>query len=257
MTDLFDLSGRVALISGASRGIGEEAALLLAAHGAHVIVSSRRIEGCQHVADKIIAAGGQATVKACHVGEPASIDALIDEIGAEFGKLDILVNNAAANPYFGHILDTPLEALQKTVDVNLRGYFYMSQKAGQLMRKAGGGVMVNTASVNGVTPGMMQGIYSVTKGAIINMTLAFAKECAPQGIRVNALLPGLTETKFASALTSNEEIMKMATARIPLGRAAQPSEMAGAILFMASDASSYMTGSCMTVDGGLLIGGGL
>ena len=257
MRELFDLTGRVALGSGASRGIGEEAALLLAGQGAHVIVSSRREEGCQAVAEKITAAGGKATVKTCHVGDPASIDALIDGIEAEFGKLDILVNNAAANPYFGHILDTPLDALQKTMDVNLRGYFYMSQKAGQLMRKAGGGVMVNTASINGVNPGMMQGIYSVTKGAIINMTKAFAKECAPQGIRVNAVLPGLTDTKFASALTRNEEIMKNVVPKIPMARAAEPSEIAPAILFLSTDASSYMTGSCVTVDGGFLVGGGL
>lgn len=257
MSELFNLNGRVALVSGASRGIGEEAALLLAEHGAHVIVSSRKPEGCQPVADKIIAAGGKATVMSCHVGNPASIDAIMADIEAQFGQLDILVNNAAANPYFGHILDTPLDALEKTVDVNLRGYFYMSQKAGQLMREKGGGVMVNTASVNGIKPGMMQGIYSVTKGAIINMTLAFAKECAPQGIRVNAVLPGLTDTKFASALTKNDQLMQAVVPNIPLARAAQPNEIAPAILFLASDASSYMTGSCMTVDGGLLVGGGL
>ncbi len=257
MSKLFDLSGRVALVSGASRGIGEEAAKLLAEHGAHVIVSSRKPEGCQPVADAIIAAGGQATVMSCHVGNPESMDALMADIEAQFGKLDILVNNAAANPYFGHILDTPLDALQKTMDVNLRGYFYMSQKAGQLMRAKGGGVMVNTASINGVNPGMMQGIYSVTKGAIINMTLAFAKECAPQGIRVNAVLPGLTDTKFASALTRNDQIMQAILPKIPLGRAAQPNEIAPAILYLSSDASSYMTGSCVTVDGGMLVGGGL
>ncbi|MGB1581837.1 MAG: SDR family NAD(P)-dependent oxidoreductase, partial [Nevskiales bacterium] len=130
MTDLFDLTGRVALISGASRGIGEEAALLLAGQGAHVIVSSRKPEGCEPVAEKIVAAGGKASVVACHVGNPESIDALMDSLRKEQDKLDILVNNAAANPYFGHILDTPLDALQKTIDVNLRGYFYMSQKVG-------------------------------------------------------------------------------------------------------------------------------
>ncbi|MDX1496832.1 MAG: SDR family oxidoreductase [Salinisphaeraceae bacterium] len=257
MTNLFDLTGRVALISGASRGIGEEAALLLAGQGAHVIVSSRKPEGCEPVAEKITAAGGKASVVACHVGNPESIDALIDSLKAEHDKLDILVNNAAANPYFGHILDTPLDALQKTIDVNLRGYFYMSQKVGQWMRETGGGVMVNTASINGVNPGMAQGIYSVTKGAIINMTKAFAKECAPQKIRVNAVLPGLTDTKFASALTQNDQIMQSIAPKIPMGRAADPSEIAPAILYLASDASSYMTGSCVTVDGGFLVGGGL
>jgi NAD(P)-dependent dehydrogenase (short-subunit alcohol dehydrogenase family) len=189
---------------------------------------------------------------ACHVGETNAIDAFIAEVEKTFGRVDILVNNAAANPYFGHILDTPLEAMQKTIDVNIRGFFYMSQKVGQLMKKQGGGSIVNTASINGVRPGLGQGIYSVTKAAIINMTQAFAKECAPFKIRCNAVLPGLTDTKFASALTRNEQILKNFLPLIPLGRYAQPDEIAPAILFLASDAASYITGSCITADGGYL-----
>ncbi len=250
--DLFDLTGKVALVTGASRGIGEAIARLLAAYGAEVIVSSRKLEACQAVADSIVEAGGKASAFACHVGEMAEIEAIVDYIQDEHGRIDILVNNAAANPYYGHILDTDLSAFDKTVEVNIRGYFFMSTAAGKMMREQGGGVILNTASVNGVTPGDKQGIYSITKAAVISMTKAFAKECGPHNIRVNALLPGLTDTKFASALTSNDKVLNMALAMIPLKRVAQPEEMAGTVLYLVSDASSYTTGACINVDGGLL-----
>lgn len=250
--DLFDLTGKVALVTGASRGIGEAIARLLAAYGAEVIVSSRKLEACQAVADSIVEAGGKASAFACHVGEMAQIEAIVDYIQDEHGRIDILVNNAAANPYYGHILDTDLSAFDKTVEVNIRGYFFMSIAAGKMMREQGGGVILNTASVNGVTPGDKQGIYSITKAAVISMTKAFAKECGPHNIRVNALLPGLTDTKFASALTSNDKVLNMALAMIPLKRVAQPEEMAGTVLYLVSDASSYTTGACINVDGGLL-----
>jgi len=252
MKDLFDLSGKIALVTGASRGIGESIARLLAAKGAHVIVSSRKIEACQAVADSIVADGGKASAFACHVGEMAQIDAIFTHIKDTYGRIDILVNNAAANPYFGHILDTDLAAYNKTADVNVRGYFFMSVAAGKLMKEQGGGVILNTASVNGVTPGDMQGIYSITKAAVISMTKAFAKECGKLNIRVNALLPGLTDTKFASALTSNDTILKTALKVIPLGRVANPDEMAGTVLYLVSDASSYTTGASVIVDGGML-----
>ncbi|MCQ4317319.1 SDR family oxidoreductase [Stutzerimonas zhaodongensis] len=251
-TNLFDLDGKIAFVSGASRGIGEAIAKLLAQQGAHVIVSSRKIDGCQAVADSIIAAGGKATAVACHIGELEQIQAVFTQIREQFGRLDILVNNAATNPQFCHILDTDASAFQKTVDVNIRGYFFMSVEAGKLMREHGGGSIINVASINGVTPGNFQGIYSVTKAAVINMTKAFAKECAAQGIRCNALLPGLTDTKFASALVKNDAIREEALRYIPLHRVADPSEMAGAVLYLASDASSYTTGLSLNVDGGYL-----
>lgn len=251
-TNLFDLDGKIAFVSGASRGIGAAIAQLLAQQGAHVIVSSRRLESCQAVVEQITAAGGQATAMACHIGEMQQIEAVFAQIREQFGHLDILVNNAAANPYFGNILDTGLDAFEKTVEVNIRGYFFMSVEAGKLMRENGGGSIINVASVNGISPALMQGIYSVTKAAVINMTKAFAKDCASFGIRCNALLPGLTDTKFASALTSNEAILKHALQIIPLNRVADPKEMAGAVLYLASDASSYTTGTTLTVDGGML-----
>jgi NAD(P)-dependent dehydrogenase (short-subunit alcohol dehydrogenase family) len=250
--DIFDLSGKTAIVSGASRGIGEATAKLLAAYGAQVICSSRKLDGSGAVAEAIQKNGGKAVAMACHVGETQAIDAFVAGIEKQFGRVDILVNNAAANPYFGHILDTPLDAMQKTIEVNIRGFFYMSQRIGQLMKQQGGGSIVNTASINGVRPGMGQGIYSITKAAIINMTQAFAKECAPHKIRCNAVLPGLTDTKFASALTRNEQILKAFLPAIPMNRVAQPDEIAPAILFLASDASSYVTGSCITADGGYL-----
>lgn len=251
-TQLFDLDGKVALVTGASRGIGEAIAKLLAQQGAHVIVSSRKVDDCQQVADAIVAAGGKASAMACHIGEMEQITAAIESIRGQFGKLDILVNNAATNPYFGNVLDTDLSAFQKTVDVNIRGYFFMSVEAGKLMRENGGGAILNVASVNGMVPGMMQGIYSITKAAVINMTKVFAKECAQFGIRCNALLPGLTDTKFASALVKNDSILKPALQRIPLARPADPSEMAGTVLYLVSDASSYTTGTAINVDGGML-----
>lgn len=251
-TTLFDLDGKIAFVSGASRGIGAAIAKLLAQQGAHVIVSSRKIEGCQAVADEINTAGGKATAVACHIGEMVQIQSVFAFIRENFGRLDILVNNAATNPQFGNVLDTDLAAFQKTVDVNIRGYYFMSIEGGKLMKANGGGSIINVASVNGVTPGEMQGIYSVTKAAVISMTKVFAKECAQFGIRCNALLPGLTDTKFASALTSNDAILKMALQRIPLKRVADPSEMAGAVLYLASEASSYTTGVALNVDGGFL-----
>jgi NAD(P)-dependent dehydrogenase (short-subunit alcohol dehydrogenase family) len=181
------------------------------------------------------------------------ISTLFAHIKATHGKLDILVNNAATNPYFGDILDTDLAAYTKTVDVNIRGYFFMSIEAGRMMRDNGGGAIVNTASVNALQPGPAQGIYSITKAAVVNMTKAFAKECGRHGIRVNALLPGITKTAFASALFTNEAIYKSAMQAIPMKRHAEPDEMAGAVLYLVSDAASYTNGECLVVDGGLTI----
>ena len=252
-TNLFDLTGKIALVTGASRGIGESIAILLAEQGAHVIVSSRKIDGCQTVADAIINAGGSAEAFACHVGSMDDIENIFKHIQTKYGKLDILVNSAAASPYFGDILDTDLAAYTKTVDVNIRGYFFMSVQAGRLMRENGGGAIVNTASVNAIQPGSLQGIYSITKAAVVNMTKAFAKECAVHSIRVNALLPGFTKTKFAGALFNNEDIYREAINQVPMQRHAEPNEMAGTVLYLVSDASSYTNGECIVVDGGLTI----
>ncbi|WP_297923770.1 SDR family oxidoreductase [uncultured Agitococcus sp.] len=254
IANTFDLSGKIALVTGASRGIGQAIAELLAQHGAHVIISSRKAESCQMVVDNIINAGGSAEAMACHIGEMAQIEAIFAQIEAKHGRLDILVNNAATNPHFGSIVDTDINAFQKTVDVNIRGYFFMSSYGAKLMAKNGGGAIVNVASVNGVIPGLFQGIYSITKAAVMSMTQAFAKECAGMGVRVNALLPGFTDTKFASALVKNEQIVKSVLQHVPMNRIAQPNEMAGAVLYLVSPAASYTTGVCLNVDGGYLLG---
>lgn len=254
MANTFDLSGKIALVTGASRGIGQAIAELLAQHGAHVIISSRKAESCQMVVDNIINAGGSAEAMACHIGEMAQIEAIFAQIEAKHGRLDILVNNAATNPHFGSIVDTDVNAFQKTVDVNIRGYFFMSSYGAKLMAKNGGGAIVNVASVNGVIPGLFQGIYSITKAAVMSMTQAFAKECAGMGVRVNALLPGFTDTKFASALVKNEQVVKSVLQHVPMNRIAQPNEMAGAVLYLVSPAASYTTGVCLNVDGGYLLG---
>lgn len=251
-TRLFDLHGRIALVTGASRGIGEATARLLAEQGAHVVLASRKQEELDKVAASIVASGGRATAIAAHQGESAALQHLIGRIGGELGRLDILVNNAATNPYFGHVADTDPGMIDKTLQVNVKGYFELSALAAKLMKQNGGGAIVNVASVNGVRPAVFQGIYSITKAAVINMTQAFAKECGPWKVRVNAVLPGLTDTRFASALIANDAIRKSFLSQVPLGRYAQPEEIAPAVLYLASDASRYVTGTTVVVDGGYL-----
>ena len=178
--------------------------------------------------------------------------ALFEQVEVAYGRLDILVNNAATNPYFGPMTGAKEAAWDKTFDVNLKGPFFMIQHAAGLMEKGGGGSIVNVASVNGLRPAVFQGIYSITKAGVIAMTRAYAKELASANIRVNALVPGLTETKFASALIENEEIYSSVLQRIPMQRHAQPDEMAGAVLYLVSDMASFTTGTTIVCDGGAL-----
>jgi NAD(P)-dependent dehydrogenase (short-subunit alcohol dehydrogenase family) len=253
MADMFDLKGRVALVTGASRGIGEAIAKAYAERGARVIVSSRKQDGCEAVAGAIVAAGGEAVAMACHIGDMEALAKLFAAVQERYGRLDVLVNNAATNPYYGHVLDTDLGAFQKTVDVNIRGYFFASVLGGRLMRTGGGGSIINIASVNAIRPGPLQGIYSVTKGAVLNMTKAFARECGPEGIRCNAILPGLIRTKFAGTLISDEQQLQHYVGNNPLRRVGEPQDIAGAAVFLAADASSYVTGEFLVVDGGFLV----
>lgn len=247
----YDLRGRTALVTGASRGIGLATAQLLAKCGAQVIVSSRRQDACATAAAQIAQAGGKAVAIAAHIGETASIEALFAQLAQRSLSPDILVNNAATNPHFGPMLDMPLAAFDKTVEVNIRGYFLVTQLAARAMCERGGAI-VNVASVNGRRAAPGQGAYSMTKAAILSMTESWARELAPTNIRVNAVLPGLTDTKFASALTGNPEILKPLLQAIPLGRAAQPQEIAPMIAFLCSPAASYITGASFVIDGGYL-----
>ncbi len=248
----FSLENKVALITGASRGIGEAIALTLSDYGAACILVSRKIDSLEAVKQKIIDKGGKAEAIACHTGQMDQIQALFEKIRADYGKLDILINNAATNPYFGELLEAPEWAMDKTFEVNLKGPFFMSQYAAKLMSENGGGSIVNVASINGVKPAPFQGIYSITKAGMISMTKAFAKELATRNIRVNALLPGLTETKFSEAIIGNKDIYNYALGQIPMNRHATPDEMAGAVLYLVSDAASFTTGATIACDGGAL-----
>jgi NAD(P)-dependent dehydrogenase (short-subunit alcohol dehydrogenase family) len=248
----FSLKNKIALITGASRGIGEAIAVTLSDYGARCILASRKIKGLELVKAKIEEKGGLADVVACHTGNLDQIRAMFADIENSHGRLDILINNAATSPYFGDMLKADEKAWDKTNDVNLKGPFFIIQHAARLMENSAGGAIVNVSSINGVRPVPMQGIYSITKAGLISMTKAFAKELAKKNIRVNALLPGLTETHFSEALISNEQIYTAAVEQIPMGRHARPLEMAGAVLYLVSDAASFTTGTCIVCDGGRL-----
>ncbi len=247
----FSLEGRNAVITGASRGIGLAVAKKLAQKGAHCILVSRRAEGVEAAAQEIREEGGSAGAMACNTGYPEQIARMFETIKKDHGTLDILVNNAAANPHFGEMLAADEGVWDKVLDVNLKGPFFMAKYAVPLMKERG--AIVNVSSINAVRPGIFQGVYSASKAALINMTQTLARELAPKGIRVNALLPGLTDTKFASAIISSEEICQHAVSQIPLGRYAAPEEMAGAVLYLVSDAASFTTGTSLVCDGGMLI----
>lgn len=248
----FNLDGKVALITGASRGIGEAIAVTLADYGARCILVSRKADALAGVAEKIASRGGKASVMACHVGDLKQIEGLFSGIRERFGRLDILINNAATNPYFGEMLGADEGIWDKTFDVNLKGPFFLIKHAAVLMTESGGGAIVNVSSINGVRPAPYQGIYSITKAGLISMTLAFAKELAARNIRVNALLPGLVDTHFSKAIMDNEAIHDYAVKMIPLNRHAVPREIAGAVLYLVSDAASFTTGASFVVDGGAL-----
>ncbi len=246
-----DFSGTTAVVTGASRGIGEAVARALAALGARVILVARKMESLEPVAESIGKDGGRAVPIPCHAGHPEQIAALFERIADEEGRLDILINNAATNPYYGAAVDAPEWAFDKTFEVNVKGYFLMCQHAALLMMEAGSGTMVNVASVAGLSPVPQQVIYGMSKAAIIAMTKGLAKELGPHGIRVNAVAPGVVETRFAEALTTSEHIQRLICELTPLRRWAQPDEIVGSILYLASDLSPYTTGSVLVCDGGM------
>jgi NAD(P)-dependent dehydrogenase (short-subunit alcohol dehydrogenase family) len=250
--DKFRLDGKVALVTGGSRGIGKAIAIGLAEQGARVALASRKQEALDGAAEEIRKMGGESLAMACHMGKPDQIKNLFDKVVETYGSVDILVNNAATNPYFGLLIDAPVDAWDKTLDVNLKGPFLMTQAAARIMMQKGGGSIINVSSVGAFKANPMQGIYGVTKSGMVNMTKTFAQELALTNVRVNAICPGLTETKFSEVLIQTKEIYDIALERIPMKRHAQPSEIVGAALYLASDASSYVTGTCITVDGGMM-----
>lgn len=243
------LEDKVAIITGASRGIGESIARTFVASGARVVVASRKLDGVRAVAESL---GDRAHAVAAHTGREADCEALVAAALERYGRVDVLVNNAATNPYFGPMLDVDMGAWQKTFEVNLQGYFWMARGVARHLRERGApGAIVSVSSVAGIEAAPMQGVYGMTKAAVISMTRTLAYELASSGIRVNALCPGLVETRLAAAITSNETLVDEVMRKTPLGRVGQPEEIAGAALFLASDAARYMTGQAMVVDGGM------
>ena len=244
----FSLQGKVAIVTGASRGIGEAIARAFVEAGAQVVFASRKI------APEAVAGVSGAHAFAAHTGKEAECRALVSEALRRFGKVDLLVNNAGTNPYFGPLLDTEEAAWDKTFEVNLKGYFWCAREVARHLRARGApGAIVNVASVMGLRASPLQGAYGMTKAAVISLTKTLAMELGPLGIRVNAIAPGLVDTKLAGALVKDEGISQQWLSRTPLGRVAQPGEIAGAALFLASDAGSYVTGEVITVDGGTMI----
>lgn len=246
----FSLADKVAVITGASRGIGEAIARGMAEYGATVVLASRKQAALDAVAASIAEGGGEAIAIACHTGDASAIANLFEGVKSELGRVDVLVNNAATNPYFGPVLHAPESVYDKTFEVNVKGYFLMAQNAAKMMVEQGSGSIINVASMVGISPSPMQGIYSMTKAAVISMTKSFAKELGGAGVRSNAICPGLTDTKFAKVLIDTPEIYEMAMRNVPLARHAQPNEMVGAAVYLASDAASYTTGAILVCDGG-------
>jgi NAD(P)-dependent dehydrogenase (short-subunit alcohol dehydrogenase family) len=248
------LEGKVAIVTGASRGIGEAIARSFAAHGAKVVVTARKPESLEAVVAAIRGDGGDALAIPTHAGKPDQVQALVEQTVSHFGKVDVLVNNAATNPHFGPMLSVDAGAWKKTFEVNLEGYFETARAvANHLVARNAKGSIVNVASMVALAGAPLQGVYAMTKAAVVSMTKTLAVELGPSGIRVNALAPGLVETKFAQALITNDDIVKHIVDRTPLARYAEPNEIAPAALFLASDASSFVTGHTLVVDGGYTI----
>lgn len=248
-----EYKNKIAVVSGASRGIGKAIAMGLARAGAHVVVSSRKLPGVTAVAEEIQAKGGTAEAMRCHAGELNEVTHMIDAVDKKFGRLDMLVNCAATNPHYGPAAELSPEAFDKTVEVNLKGPYFLMSRAVELMARGGGGSIVNVASIVVNNPMTGQAVYAMTKVGLTSLTKSFAKEYGRAGIRVNAILPGLVETHFASTLISDPRVAAWLKT-LPVPRAAEPDEMVGGVLYLLSDAASYTTGTTLLMDGGASLG---
>jgi NAD(P)-dependent dehydrogenase (short-subunit alcohol dehydrogenase family) len=251
---VFDLSGKVALITGASRGIGEAIALAYSQAGAKVVLASRKQVDLDRVAEKIQEAGGDVLAMAAHTGDMTAITSIVEKAIATYGSMDIVVNNAATNPHFGPILTAEESHWDKILDVNVKGYFRVVKACVESMQARGGGKVINMSSVAGLEPQPMMGVYSVSKAAVLMLTRVLAAELAPYNIQVNAIAPGFVKTKFSAALWQNPQINDAILKRIPQKRMAEPEEIAGLAVYLASPASSFVTGSVFSIDGGQLTG---
>lgn len=249
--DKFMLSGKVALVTGGSRGIGQAIALGLAEAGADIVLASRKLPDLEAVAHQISQMGRKALPVAANLRHMEELDSLVSKTVAEFEHIDILVNNAAANPVFGSVFDIEEKAWDITMGLNLKTCFFLSQKVGKIMRDNGkGGSIINIASEDGIRPRIGLGVYAISKAGLIMLTRVLAEEWGQYNIRVNTIAPGLVKTRFSEALWNNPLIREKAEGDTALARVAEPEEMVGAALFLASDASSYMTGQTALVDGG-------
>jgi dehydrogenase/reductase SDR family protein 4 len=249
----FSLVDKVALITGGSRGIGRASALALADAGASVVVSSRKIADLEPVAEEIRAKGVKSMAIAAHNAKTEDSKALVEQVMKQFGRIDILMNNAGTNPYYGPIMDQDEKTFDVTMNVNLKGVFILSQLAAKIMKPQGGGCIINTSSIGGLRAGEL-GVYSVSKAAVIMLTQVMAKEWGQYNIRVNAIAPGIIKTRLSEALWKDPAVSEKAVSNIPLMRLGEPEELAGAVVFLASKAGSYITGETIVVDGGRVHG---
>lgn len=248
------VENKVALVTGGSRGIGLAAAKALAEGGAKVAIVSRKPENLAEARAQLAKNGIEVATFASNVGKEGAAEALIKEVEASVGPIDVLVNNAATNPHFGPMLTADDKVFDKTFEVNARAYFSLAREtARSLVARGAPGSFIFVSSTQGVVASPLMGVYGMTKAAAISLAKTLAVELGPSGIRANCVAPGLVETRFAGALVSNDDIMKRYLDRTPLGRVGQPDDIAGAILFLASDASSYLTGQTLVIDGGYTI----
>lgn len=247
----FSLEGKVALITGASRGIGRAIAQRLAGAGAKVVVSSRKLANVQAVADEIVAAGGEALAVQCHVGRPDDVTAMVARTVDAYGRLDVVINNAATNPHFGPALTADEGQWDKILDTNLKGIFRVCRAVVPQMEKQGGGKIINLASVAGLRPSPGMGVYGVSKAGVIMLTQVLALELGHANIQVNAVAPGVIKTRFSQLLWQTPQIAEPMLGKLPLGRFGEPEDVAGLALYLASPASDYITGGVFVVDGGM------
>ena len=247
----FSLEGKVAVVTGASRGIGRAIGLRLAQAGAKVVVSSRKLENVQAVADEIGAAGGEALAVQAHVGRPDDIAALVARTVESFGRVDVAVNNAATNPHFGPLLTADEGQWDKILDTNTKGMFRVCKAVVPHMEAQGGGKIINLASVAGLRPSPSMGVYGVSKAAVIMLTQVLALELGHANIQVNSIAPGVIKTRFSQLLWQTPQIAEPILAHLPLGCFGEPEDVAGLALYLASPASDYVTGAVFLVDGGM------